>query len=104
MNHLMKTQSKILTFKNLIYGLTLTTLIPTIAHADAIKDFFDGMNTWIVSSIGPGIILFGIIIIGMNMVGQVNPIGITRGTYTAIGGFIILAASSIYNIFTGFIN
>ena len=68
--------------------------------ADKVASFFQQANDWVISSVGPGIITFGLIFSafsGMNG----RPESVMRGVYVSVGGLLITAAPFISSLIVG---
>ena len=80
--------------------MLLMTASPLFAAPNKVSDFFTDLISFIVSSIGPGIILLGIVLGGI-FIAAGKPQGVHRCVYAIIGGFVITASTWIYNLATG---
>ena len=61
---------------------------------DQVGNFFQQANNWIISSIGPGVITFGLIYAAFSgMSGR--PDSVMKGVYVSVGGLLITAAPFI---------
>ena len=68
--------------------------------ADKVLNFFQKANNWVISSVGPGVITFGLIFAafsGMNG----RPESVMRGVYVSVGGLLITAAPFISSLIVG---
>jgi len=79
------------------------------AYAEAqskeeIEYFLEGLGTFLIQTIGPGILVIGIAIAGISMAGG-NEQGIRRGALAAGGGALIMLSRAILDLIkniTGF--
>jgi len=82
-----------------IYTILIALMTHPIYGADKINQFFSSANSFIIKSIGPGVVLLGILIAGI-FIALGRPEGVRRGVYAIMGGLMITASSWLYNLIT----
>src|SRR3990167_2286072 len=95
--------------KKVFFLLGLLVLQAHMAYAEAqskeeIEYFLEGLGTFLIQTIGPGILVIGIAIAGISMAAG-NERGIQRGALAAGGGALIMLSRAILDLIknvTGF--
>ena len=86
--------------KKLSLLLTLALTQTTLFAADGLTEGLEGAYSWLITVVGPAVIVLGIVASGYFIVVG-NREGTTKAIMSVIGGIIITSATSIVDLITG---
>lgn len=85
--------------KQLVYrvGVMSLLVVSQLMAADKLEGFFEEANSYLITVIGPAIVLIGIAVAGLYMA-LGRPEGVKRGIWAITGGVVLSLSTWLYNL------